>query len=137
MSQQEQPNEKGTAESFAEIFKAFGEAVSEIFRVLKPSGRMVFTEPNMMNPQIILQKNIPWMKRKLGDSPDETAFFRWKLMNLLKRTGFREVCIVPFDFLHPAIPRQLIKPVKTIGKLLEKMPCIKEIAGSLYVLAKK
>ncbi|NJK94211.1 MAG: class I SAM-dependent methyltransferase [Bacteroidales bacterium] len=50
-------------------------AISEIFRVLKPGGIMVFTEPNMMNPQIALQKNIPWLKRKLGDSPDETAFF--------------------------------------------------------------
>ena len=59
-------------------------AMAEIYRVLKPGGIVAFTEPNMMNPQIALQKNIPWLKRKLGDSPDETAFFRWKIRTLLK-----------------------------------------------------
>ena len=38
----------------------------------------------MLNPQIAIQKNIPWVKRKLGDSPDETAFFRWPLRRLLE-----------------------------------------------------
>jgi len=56
-------------------------AISEMFRVLKPGGSMYFTEPNMMNPQIAMQKNIPALKRKLGDSPDETAFFRWSLLH--------------------------------------------------------
>jgi len=35
-----------------------------------------FAEPDMLNPQITLQKNIPALKRRLGDTPDETAFSR-------------------------------------------------------------
>ena len=58
------------------------EALREIYRVLKPGGTIYFTEPNMLNPQIAMQKNIPWIKRRLGDSPDETAFFRWPLRRL-------------------------------------------------------
>jgi len=112
-------------------------AVIEIFRVLKPTGKMIFTEPNMMNPQIALQKNIPWLKRKAGDSPDETAFFRWKLKSLLRNAGFKVISIVPFDFLHPAVPLRLIKPVRHFGNILEKMPLVKEIAGSLYIMAEK
>ncbi|NJK86317.1 MAG: class I SAM-dependent methyltransferase [Bacteroidales bacterium] len=50
-------------------------ALPEIYRVLKPGGKLFFTEPNMMNPQIALQKNIPYIKKLAGDSPDETAFF--------------------------------------------------------------
>jgi hypothetical protein len=61
--------------------------------------------PNMLNPQIAIQKNVSWVKRKLGDSPDETAFFHWPLQRLLERTGFRDVRIDPFDFLHPKTPR--------------------------------
>ena len=61
--------------------------------------------PNMLNPQIAIQKNVSWVKRKLGDSPDETAFFRWPLQRLLERTGFRDVRIDPFGFLHPKTPR--------------------------------
>lgn len=38
-------------------------AISKIFRVLKPNGKIFFTEPNMLNPQIAIQKNIPFIKK--------------------------------------------------------------------------
>ena len=113
------------------------EALREIYRVLKPMGTIYFTEPNMLNPQIAIQKNIPWIKRKLGDSPDETAFVRWPLWRLLEQTGYREVRIDPFDFLHPKTPVALIDHVKAFGRFLENVPVISELAGSLYIRATK
>ena len=112
-------------------------ALRDIYRVLKPAGTIYFTEPNMLNPQIAIQKNIPWIKRKLGDSPDETAFFRWPLRRLLEQTGYRDIRIDPFDFLHPKTPVRLIDRVNRFGRLLEKMPVISEFAGSLYIRAVK
>lgn len=112
-------------------------ALGELHRVLRSGGFIRFTEPNMLNPQIAIQKNIPPVKRRLGDSPDETAFFRWTLAPLLRNTGFREIQITPFDFLHPAIPKRLISPLQAIGDFLEKLPLISEIAGSLYIRASK
>jgi SAM-dependent methyltransferase len=113
------------------------EALRDIYRVLKPMGTIYFTEPNMLNPQIAIQKNIPWIKRKLGDSPDETAFFRWPLWRLLERTGYRDVRIDPFDFLHPKTPSALIDHVNAFGRFLENVPVISEFAGSLYIRAIK
>jgi len=112
-------------------------AISEMYRVLKKGGFICFTEPNMVNPQIALQKNIPWLKRKLGDSPDETAFFRWSLQRKLKKAGFNQIKVRPFDFLHPAIPPALIRPVSSIGLFVEKLPLMREIAGSLIIEAIK
>jgi Methylase involved in ubiquinone/menaquinone biosynthesis len=112
-------------------------AISEIYRVLKDGGIIAFTEPNMMNPQIALQKNIPYLKRKLGDSPDETAFFRWSISKLLKKQGFKRVEIKTFDFLHPAIPPKLINTITTVGQFCEKCPIVKEIAGSIFIKAYK
>jgi ubiquinone/menaquinone biosynthesis C-methylase UbiE len=113
------------------------DALKDIFRVLKPGGKILFTEPNMMNPQIALQKNIPFLKRRLGDSPDETAFFRWSLKRKLEKYGFKIVKIIPFDFLHPGTPEILIPAINNFGRFLEKAPMIKEFAGSLYIKALK
>ena len=113
------------------------EALSEIFRVLKSGGSIAFTEPNMMNPQIAIQKNIPSIKRRMGDSPDETAFFKWQIRHLLSRAGFTSVRVVTFDFLHPAVPPKLISTVSWLGRAAEKIPLLRGIAGSLYITARK
>jgi 2-polyprenyl-3-methyl-5-hydroxy-6-metoxy-1,4-benzoquinol methylase len=110
-------------------------ALREIRRVLKPGGTIYFTEPNMLNPQIAIQKNVPWIKRWLGDTPDETAFFRRPLRRLLERTGYRDVRIEPFDFLHPKTPAPLINGVAMLGGFLENLPFVSEFAGSLYIRA--
>jgi 2-polyprenyl-3-methyl-5-hydroxy-6-metoxy-1,4-benzoquinol methylase len=112
-------------------------ALTEAFRVLKPGKRLAFAEPNMMNPQIALQKNVPYIKRKMGDSPDETAFFRWEARRFFRRAGFIDIVVQPFDFLHPAIPPGMISTVNYIGTLMEAIPVLKEIAGSLIISGRK
>ena len=105
----------------------------KIFELLKTGGIMSFAEPNMLNPQILMQKNIPWLKKRLGDSPDETAFVRWILYRHLLKAGFEKIEITPFDWLHPATPVSLIQAISRVGCLLESIPIIREFSGSLYI----
>ena len=77
------------------------------------------------------------IKRWLGDTPDETAFFRRPLRRLLERTGYRDVRVEPFDFLHPKTPAPLINGVDMLGGFLENVPVVSEFAGSLYIRAVK
>lgn len=112
-------------------------ALVEMQRVLRPGGMLWFSEPNMLNPQIMLQKNIPWLKRWLGDTPDETAFFRWPLKRLMERAGFTDVCIQPFDFLHPDLPDSVARRLDPWLSRLESLPVAREIAGSLLVHARR
>ncbi len=112
-------------------------AYKEFYRVLKPGGRMIFAEPNMINPQIMIQKNVPFIKKWMGDSPDETAIVRWKTYKQLKNTGFKDIMITPYDFLHPATPPFMINFVESFGKAVEKVPLLKEIAGSVIIQCKK
>lgn len=108
-------------------------ALAKIFELLKPGGCMSFAEPNMLNPQIMIQKNIPWLKARVGDSPDESAFIRWQFRDLLRKTGFVNITILPYDWLHPATPVSLIKPFAKTGLILEKLPIIREFSGSLHI----
>jgi 2-polyprenyl-3-methyl-5-hydroxy-6-metoxy-1,4-benzoquinol methylase len=112
-------------------------AIRELWRLLKPGGVISFAEPNMLNPQIAIQKNVPWIKGRLGDSPDETAFVRFSLASLLGRIGFERVRIRPFDWLHPATPPRFIGAVSAIGSGLERLPGLREFSGSLLITARK
>lgn len=115
----------------------FEKTLREILRVLKSGGRMVFAEPNMLNPQIFIQKNVPFIKKALGDSPDETAIIRWKFKRFMEDIGFVRVNIFPYDFLHPGMPSPLIGFVSGLGRALEKIPLIREIAGSVIIYGEK
>ncbi len=109
----------------------------EFLRVLKPGGRMFFSEPNMLNPQVFLERNVKWIGRRLQNSPDETAFVRWPLTRTLAAAGFVHVEVVPVDFLHPALPGFTLGLMSRINRVLERLPLIREAAGSLFVFAAK
>jgi ubiquinone/menaquinone biosynthesis C-methylase UbiE len=111
------------------------QALKEFHRLLKKNGTLIFTEPNMLNPQIFLQKNIPYLKKKLGDSPDEKAFFKWSISKKLQEYGFSVKEVSPFDFLHPSIPEKGIPFLAPLCKYAEQVVFLKEIAGSLFIQA--
>ena len=112
-------------------------ALPALIRVLRPGGRFAFSEPNMRNPQVWLQKRVGWLKRLAGDSPDETAFYRGELAALLERHGLSRVEVVAFDWLHPSTPRPLIPLMEGLGRALERVPGLRQFAGSLAISAVK
>lgn len=114
-----------------EIAKSF----DIIFNLLKPGGVISFAEPNLLNPQVFLERKF----RKLFSyvSPDEIAFVKWKLKKDLQSAGFINIEIFSFDWLHPSIPKFLIPITLFTGYMIEKIPILKEFSGSLYIKAQK
>lgn len=108
-----------------------------IYKVMKPGAGFFFTEPNMMNPQIFLERNVPWIRKMAKNSPDETAFFRGPLQRKLQASGLMDVKVEPFDFLHPWTAPRAIEMIEKIGNWVEQMPGLREIAGSLVLTARK
>ena len=112
-------------------------ALIRIRELLKPGGCLAFAEPNLMNPQVFLERVfrfLPWFDHV---SPDETAFVRWRLCAALEQAGFKDVSITPFDFLHPSTPPNAIAMVSKIGHALEKLPASREISGSLFIKGRR
>jgi SAM-dependent methyltransferase len=110
-------------------------ALPKIYRLLKPGAWLSFAEPNMLNPQVFLERHF----RSLftGVSPDETAFVRWRFRKKLLGEGFKEVTITPFDWLHPATPPSLIPLVRAVSTSLECLPLLREFSGSLFISARR
>lgn len=107
-------------------------ALKNIYRLLKPGGRMAFAEPNMLNPQIFAERT--FLRRRLKQvSEDETAFVRWRLKRLLTAHGFEAIEITPFGWLHPYTPIRIIEMVQRVGAVLEKTPLMREFSGSLLI----
>jgi SAM-dependent methyltransferase len=110
-------------------------ALGEAFRVLRPGGRVVFTEPNLLNPQVAFMFLFGPTKRFFGVSPDEMAFSRFRAVAALRAAGFVEVHVEPFDFLHPSLPQRWLAAAETACARLERVPGLREIAGSLLIRA--
>lgn len=110
-------------------------ALSKIYELLKPGGCLCFSEPNALNPQVVLMFNLRFLFPY--QSPDENPFLRWKLLKKMKNTGFAELSVKPYEWLHPRTPEFLIETIKKVGYGVEKIPLIKEFAASLLISARR
>lgn len=99
---------------------------------LKPGGRFAFSEPNMLNPQIWMERNIGWMRAWRHNTPHETAFRPGQFRRMFEDARLIVDRLQPFDFLHPATPRFMIGAVKGLQSVLEALPT-RSIAGSIFI----
>jgi SAM-dependent methyltransferase len=112
-------------------------SLREALRVLRAGGRAVFAEPNIINPQVAFMFHVGLTKRYFGVSPDEMAFSRFRAARALTDAGFGEVLVKPFDFLHPAVPPRWIDRVARLGAWVESVPLLREVSGSLLLVAQR
>lgn len=110
-------------------------ALVAIARLLKPGGRLSFAEPNLLNPQVLAERKLRRFFPYVSD--DEWAIVRWKMRADLERTGYEQVRIDPFDWLHPATPPPLIPLVAGLGRVVEHLPGLREFAGSVFIRASR
>ena len=111
-------------------------ALRSIFDILRPGGEIRFSEPNLLNPQIFLQKKIPFLKRLVGDSPAEYAFTKNDIEKILKNAGFINISVTPFEFLHPYTPAAFLNYLIKIETSLHKT-FFNKFGGSLLIKANK
>jgi dolichol-phosphate mannosyltransferase len=115
----------------------YGENLSEIHRLLKPGGQILFFEANFWNPQVLLKNTVPGLGRRLGQASCQVGMRRYRLMEETSRRGFIEVTVLPYDIVHPRTPPALISSVQSIAFVLEHVPGVRDLSGTLYIWARK
>ena len=112
-------------------------ALKRIYNLLLPGGKLSLAEPNMLNPQVYLERKLRFLPMFWYISPDEIAFVRWRLKRLMEKVGFESIIIQPFDWLHPSTPRYMINIVSKLGSVVESMPLLREFSGSLLIYGRR
>ena len=106
-------------------------------RCLKPGGQILFFEANYWNPQVAFKNAIPWLGRKMGNASCQVGLRKYKLMQLASRQGYTEIDVIPYDIIHPRIPRFLVQGLQSVAFFAEHTPGLREMCGTLYIRARK
>lgn len=106
-------------------------------RWLKPSGRLIFWEPNLWNPYVFLIFSLPKLRRATRLEPDEMAFTPAFIRRKLSAAGFHRIRVETRDFLLPNTPDRLIQPVMAASDVLDRIPIVNRLAQSLFLIADK
>lgn len=118
------------------LYYQFPHALERIQALLKPEGKIVFLEPNLLNPYCFLFFQIPFLRKLARLEPDEMAFTRRYISSQLTATGYSDIQIEYRDFLIPGLPFILANPVCVISSLIEKMPIGRQLSQSLFISAR-
>lgn len=105
--------------------------------LLKPGGQILFFEANHWNPQVFLKNVVPAIGRRAGHSRCQVSMRKYKLMKVASHQGFTDIEVVPFDIVHPRLPRTWIRATQSLAYIVERAPLIKETCGTLYIWARK
>ncbi|MBT5471246.1 MAG: glycosyltransferase [Nitrospina sp.] len=114
-----------------------GMLLSEIKKLLKPGGQILFFDPNPWNPYYrmrrLVSKLFSFFKRKERNE----YLNRVDLFTLLSEAGYVKIKILPYDFLFPPLPKILLWPIQNLSLILENFPYVRNFAGSLFTWAQK
>ena len=119
------------------LFYKLDESLNNINHLLNTTGKMIFMEPNILNPYCFVIFKFPFFRKLAKLEPGEMAFSKKLIIKKLEATGYNNIKIEHKDFLVPSTPSFLIRPVIIVGKLIEKIPLLNKLSQSIYVAASK
>jgi SAM-dependent methyltransferase len=119
------------------LFYKLDESLSNINYLLNANGKLIFLEPNILNPYCFLIFKFPFFRKFANLEPGEMAFTKKYIKKKLEDAKFTDIKVEYRDFLLPNTPSPLIWPVIWLGNIFEKTPILKKLSQSIYVSAKK
>jgi hypothetical protein len=119
------------------MFYKLDKSLIDINKLLATNGKMIFLEPNILNPYCVLIFRYSFFRKLAKLEPDEMAFSKKLITEKLEAAGYNNIHIEHKDFLLPGTPSFLIKPVIAMGNVIEKIPLLNRLSQSIYITANK
>ena len=110
------------------------EVVKDVYDLLRPGGQVLFYESNPWNVLLKLRKTLA---RLFGTKDPRRLLNRPELYELISEIGFIRISAVFNDFVYWPLTRPMIWMLRNLSILLENMPIIRTLAGSILVRAQK
>ncbi len=114
-----------------------GILLSEIKKLLKPGGQILFFDANPWNPYYRIRRLVSKLFSFFKREERNDYLNRVDLFTLLSEAGYIKIKIFPYDFLFPPLPKILLWPVQNLSLILENFPYVRNFAGSLFTWAQK
>jgi dolichol-phosphate mannosyltransferase len=115
----------------------YAENLGVLYSLLKPGGQLLFFEANLWNPQVLVKNAIPAIGRRAGQASCQIGMRRYRLLQETSRQGLVEVEVIPYDILHPSTPATLIPAVQSVAFVLEHIPGVRDLCGTLYIWGRR
>jgi SAM-dependent methyltransferase len=108
--------------------------VQQVMGLLKPGGQVLLYESNPLNVVLKLRR---LFSRALGSKDERYLLNRDALYELLSEVGFIRVFAVYNDFVYAPLTRSLIWFLRNLSIVLENVPGVRTLAGSILIHAQK
>jgi dolichol-phosphate mannosyltransferase len=115
----------------------YAQTLKAILRLLKPGGQIMFFENNLGNPQVFLKSMVPAIGRWTGNARCQIGISKYHFLRTASQQGFIDIDVIPYDIVHPLLPRAVVPFVQSIAFVFEHAPVIRSLCGTLYLWARK
>ncbi len=108
--------------------------LKKVYDLLKPGGQIIFYESNPWN--IMLQGN-RFFRKLFGQADQRQLVNRSQLYELISQLGFIRIFAVYNDFVYAPLTYKGVWLLRNLSILLENLPFIRTLAGSILLHAQK
>jgi dolichol-phosphate mannosyltransferase len=108
--------------------------LQNVYELLKPGGEVLFYESNPWNIILKFRRRVAQL---LGKRDPRQLLSRPALYELTSEVGFVRVFSVYNDFVYAPLTRSLVWLLRNLSILLENLPVVQTLAGSILIHAQK